>query len=135
MPRFKQILVVQKGLICVIQPADGTEPLRICYIPSTWGARASGLIWVPDIPSESRLVAAWSKQNQVYLWVKDPKLSSSPLKFYSLDLDQMASAWRELASTPADLENIRNVALQHDGLRDALFVLAEVAGHAQNVEI
>ncbi|MBX2872229.1 MAG: sodium:solute symporter [Saprospiraceae bacterium] len=123
---IQEILVVPNGLVCLINSPDASK-VRIGLIPSSWEEGDSNLIWGSTVPTDDLFAGAWANQNKVYLWTRDAKLPGSRMGFYTLDLDQMDSGWEALNSTSAGAGKILNIASQHDGLRNALFVLTEDA--------
>ncbi len=121
---IQEILVVPNGLVCLINSPDASK-VRIGLIPSSWEEGDSNLVWGPTVPTDDSFAGAWANQNKVYLWTRDAEIPGSRMGFYTLDLDQMDSGWGALNNTPAGAGNIINIASQHDGLRNALFVLTE----------
>ncbi|NRB48619.1 MAG: sodium:solute symporter [Saprospiraceae bacterium] len=121
---LQEILVTPNGLVCLIKASEDPNTTKACFIPSTWGALDTEFTWLPDFPRHSQILKSWASGTKLYLWLRKQEQHLTDVHFYALDLEQTNASWQYLSPPPAGTESILNVSLQHDGLRNALFVLS-----------
>lgn len=127
-----------KGLLC-LGGCDAEKVFSDAYFLS-WDGEFLKTTPCASLPEPIAYAQAVLLGNTVYLvgGQSAPELSSAGNKVWTLDLSQPGEPrdfqWKELASLPGPTRAFHQVAVQHDGFRDAIYVIGgrrEEAGETQ----